>query len=92
MEKAQYACMAIGIVVAVYGLISIVRKSPPMVNAKDINPEKLSYYSTAIGSGCLILGAYWTAWSIFLFSPTVLLVGSIVVIAGILMVETRARK
>lgn len=92
MERAQYACLVIGIIVAVYGLVSIIRKSPPMVNAKDIRPENLPFYGTAIGSGCVILGVFWAAWSILLFSPSMLILGSVVIIAGILMVEKRVRK
>lgn len=92
MEQAQYTCLVIGIIVAIYGLISIIKKSPPMVNAKDIKPENLPFYGTAIGSGCVILGLFWAAWSILLFSPSVLIGCSAVIIAGILIVEKRVRK
>lgn len=92
MEQAQYTCLVIGIIVAVYGLVSIIKKRPPMVNAKDIRPENLPFYGAAIGSGCVILGLFWAAWSVLLFSPSVLLLGSVVVIAGILIVEKKVRK
>lgn len=92
MERAQYACMIIGILVAVYGLVSIIKKMPPMVNTKDIKEENLTFYGAAIGSGCLILGIYWAAWSFLLFSPVALMAGSIIIIAGILLVEIRVRR